>query len=465
VSPQTPTIASDEAIRPSCAAREVWVLAWPAIAHMLLLTLVFMTDRALVGHYASSSLASMQISTTLTWSACSLFGAVAVAATALVARLVGAEQRAEAATAGRVAMLLALIVGAVVAVPLLVGNGALLSVVFPRVGAEVIAEASAYLAIVLPILPIALVEAVATACLHAAGDTRTPLRAATIANVVNLVLSATLIFGTGALPALGVRGAAIGSAVAITLQCVLLMRALWAGQRSFSIRVGLDGLNACTVQAHVRMLKRLTRVALPAIADKAAYHGGYLGYVAIVGMLGTAAMAANQALISVEAFSYQTAEGFGIAAATLVGQRLGARRLRSATSACLTAASMAVVALSGFALLFVAAPDILLSLFSTDPAVKAVGTRALQVAAIAQPIMAFAVVTAMALRGAGATRVVLWTTLFAGVVMRLSATWLFAIELQLGLVGVWLGSTVDWVTHAALLAWVVWGGRWRQASV
>jgi putative MATE family efflux protein len=441
----------------------VWRLAWPAIARMLLVTLVFMADRALVGHYDSGALASMQISTTVMWTVCSLFGALGIGTTALVARLVGAGEKDDAAAAARVALLLAFSVGAVVALPILIGNGALLSAVFPRVGGDVIAEASAYLVIVLPILPLAVVEAVASACLHAAGDTRTPLRAAMLANLLNLALSGCLVFGLFGLPALGVRGAAIGSAAAFSLQAVMLTSALWSKHSALSIR--FRRVDRRTLTHHWVMFRRLWHVALPTLAEKLAFHGGYLAFVAIIATLGTTAMAANQALISIEAFSYCVAEGFGVAAATLVGQRLGAGRQREAAAACVAAAAMAVACVSGFSLLFVAAPSLLLGVFSNDPTVTLTGVGALHVAAIAQPIMALAVVVTMALRGAGDTRTVLWITLVAAVAVRLGVTHWLAIELDMGLVGVWLGSSADWLVHAVLLAAVLATGRWRRVAV
>jgi Na+-driven multidrug efflux pump len=195
------------------------------------------------------------------------------------------------------------------------------------------------------------------------------------------------------------------------------------------------------------------------------FHGGYLAYVAVIALLGATAMAANQALISIEALSYQIAEGLGVAAGVLVGQQLGEGRPDEASRSCLVASGLAVTVLSGFALIFAATPRLLLGMFSADPTVIDAGATALLVAAAAQPVMAFAVVTAMALRAAGATRTLLWTTAACGVVIRLAATWVFAVSLDLGLLGVWLGSGVDWLAHAAILGVVLVDGRWRRITV
>jgi Na+-driven multidrug efflux pump len=97
--------------------------------------------------------------------------------------------------------------------------------------------------------------------------------------------------------------------------------------------------------------------------------------------------------------------------------------------------------------------------------VTAEAAAAMPVVALIQPAMAFAVVASMALRGAGCTRLQLGLTLLCSVGVRLGATWWLAVELDLGLLGVWLGSALDWLVHAALLGWVLLDGRWRRARV
>jgi putative MATE family efflux protein len=439
----------------------VWRLAWPAIVHQLSMTMVFMADRALVGHSGGRALASMQVSTTIAWTLVSLLSALAVGTTALVSRHVGERDRRGAALATRLSLGLGAAIGLGVAIVLLVADGALLEALFPRVEPSVLVEAERYLAIALVALPIAVVEAVAAAALQASGDTRTPLTAAAVANVLNLAVSAALIFGVGPVPALGVAGAAIGSALAFAIQAIMLGRAL----RRTNGPLALDLAAGASVSEYRAMAKRLLRVSGPAAGEKLVYHGGYIAYVAVIALLGATAMAANQALISIEALSYQTAEGFGIAAGVLVGQRLGEGRPGEAARSCGVAAGLAVLALSGFALLFLGAPRVLLSLFSDDPNIVQHGVAPLTVAALSQPVMAFAVVVAMALRAAGATRILLVTTAVCAVGLRLGATWLFAMTLDLGLLGVWLGSSVDWLVHATVLGAVLIKGGWRRQRI
>ncbi|WP_437966962.1 MATE family efflux transporter [Sorangium sp. So ce260] len=451
-------------------AGQVWRLAWPAIAHMLLLTLVFLVGRGMVGRYSTTALASMQICGTLTWTIVSVFSATSAGTLAVVARSVGAGDRAAAAAAARASLVFALALGAAVALPLLVACGPLLRALFPHAGAEVVAQATAYLGIVLPALPLAFVEAAAASALQGVGDTRTPLAVATIGNLVNVAVSAVLIFGHLGLPALGVRGAAVGVACTMATEALLLTAALLSRSSPLPLRAAPAASAAPrdarpAPRANAAALARVLRVALPAFAERSAYHAGYMGFVAVIGLLGATAMAANQALIAVESVCFLSAEGFGIAAGALMAQRLGARSPRDAARVGLVAALMAIVALSAFGVLFAVAPRPLLLAFSSDPELLALGERALPVAAVAQPFMAFATVMGMGLRGAGDTRTVLAVTLVCSLVVRLGGTWLLAVTLGHGLVGVWIGSTADWICRSALLAAVFARGRWKTLAV
>jgi putative MATE family efflux protein len=325
----------------------------------------------------------------------------------------------------------------------------------------VIEDARAYLHIALPVLPLAFVEAIAAAALQGAGDTRTPLRVAFAGNLVNVTLSALLIFGYGGLPRLGVRGAAIGTAAAMAIEGVLLAAALLSPWSPLPLRASRAG----DLAEDWRALRRVLRVSVPTFIEKLVYHGGNLGYVAILGLLGAAAMAANQAMISVEAICWLSADGFGVAAAAVVAQKLGARRPAEASRAGIYATAMVVALVSIFGLVFALAPRLLMRPFTTDPEIIALGSQSLKIAAVAQPFMAFTIVVGMGLRGAGATRTVLYVTFVGGLCVRIAATWLFAITLGWGLAGIWLGSTADWMIRSALLAISYTKGRWKTITV
>ena len=192
------------------------------------------------------------------------------------------------------------------------------------------------------------------------------------------------------------------------------------------------------------------------------YHVGYMSLALIITRLGDASMAANQSLISVESICFLSADGFGIAAAALVAQKLGAEKPEEARRAAGIATRYAIVVLTAFGLGAVALRDVILPLFSKDASVVAIGRATIPVIAAAQPFMAIGIVLSQSLRGAGRTREARGVSVAGAVVVRLPMTWLFSVTLGLGLGGAWLGSTVDWIARSVLLG-VAWR-RGRRAS-
>lgn len=208
----------------------------------------------------------------------------------------------------------------------------------------------------------------------------------------------------------------------------------------------------------------LARIAVPALAERVLYHVGYVGYVLIIARLGDAAMAANQSLISVESICFLSADGFGIAAAALVAQKLGAEEPEAAVKVARIGARDAMLALTLFGVTALLLRGVILPMFSHDPEVLAIGRSAMPVLTVAQPFMAVGIVLAQSLRGAGRTREALGVSVIGAVIVRLSATWLLAITFGFGLTGVWMGSTLDWIVRSVMLAVIGSRSAAREAA-
>ncbi|MBX3251991.1 MAG: MATE family efflux transporter [Myxococcales bacterium] len=440
----------------SSELRSVWRLAAPAIAQQLLHTAVFLVDRAMLGHFDADSLASMQISNPFVWSVFSLLSAFTVGSVAFVGRSIGGGRAVEASAGLRASAVLAIGLGLVVtalgplAIPLVTEG------LFPAASAPVQAESAAYLGVALRTMPFTLLSFTLAVCLQAAGDTRTPFAVAAVGNLVNVVLTWALVFGRLGLPSLGARGAAIGSALAFAWETVALLALLSSPTLRLSWR-GRGGERDA--------LRRMLRVSVASLGERALQHTGFLGFVAMIGTLGPAAMAANQALISIESVVFLSADGFGIAAAALVAQRLGAGRADEAAAAGRAATKLTVIVLGGVGVVFALFGSLLMRGFTSDPSIVALGAPCLYVAAVAAPLMGAGVVLSEALRGAGATREALGITFLGGLLVRLGVTGVIVFVWDGGLLGVWIGSTIDWAVRAALGRHVFARGRWKTAQV
>ncbi len=427
-------------------------LAFPAIATSLLQTLVFLVDRLVLGHYSGDALSAMQTAGPIVWTVFSVFGAFTVGTVAVVGRAVGARDPIAASSAARGSFALALFVGLTVGLLSLVLLDPMLAA-FGRGGGEAVRAVSrSYLRVSLPGMPLFFVGLTAMSVLQAAGDTRTPLAIGIATNVVNIIGAWALVFGRFGLPAMGARGAALASLVAAALESGLGL-AMLLSRRS---PVALRGNAAIDAYAGAR---RVLAVAWGSWGEKVIYHAGYLAFVGFVVTLGASSMAANQALISIESISFLTADGCAVAAGALVAQRLGANDANGARRVAWLSAALCAAILGACGLVFFAIPAPLVRAFRDDAAIVAMGSRALRVAAFAQIPMAIGVVLAQSMRGAGATREALVVSFVGALAVRIAATWFFVTQMRLGLMGVWLGSTMDWFVRA-----VVYSVRWRSGA-
>ncbi|MCC6217352.1 MAG: MATE family efflux transporter [Polyangiaceae bacterium] len=452
---------------PAPAVRALVRLALPAIATSLLQTLVFLADRLLLGRHSEAALASMQVQGPLLWSLWGVFTGLLVGTVPLVARAVGAGDARRASAVTRVALRAALALGVAVAAPCFF-------LVEPIVGAigpsdpALLALSATYVRIALVGIPSMFVATTAAMALSAAGDTRTPLVAGLAANAVNVALNVVLIFGFELgevrLPPLGVAGAAIGSAVAFTLEAALLVRALV--RTDLPVRVDL-GAVVPDPGVHASAFAALVGVSVPALGERLVVHAGYLAYASVLNRLGALVMASNQALVTLESVCFLGAEGFGIAAAAIVGQSLGRRDPAGASRAGWVGAGLCAVVLTALGLAILAAGDAGLRLFvppgADGTALVREGASALGLVALSQPFMAVSVVLAHSLRGAGDTRSPFLVAALGGLVVRVSlAAWL-GLGLGLGVRAAWWSSLADWIVRTLLFAAIFARGRWRRA--
>lgn len=438
--------------------RRVAGLAGPAILTSLLETAVFLADRVMLARYGQDALASMQLQGPLMWSIGAVFRALCIGVVALVAHSTGAGEPERRAAVVRSGLRLAVVVGIAVA-GLCVAT---LPWIVLGLGPEddhLRSLSSSYLSITFVAIPAELLASTGGMIFAASGDTRTPFAVGLVANAINIVLNVVLIFGfTGAgitVPAMGVSGAAIGTAVAFTVEAALLLvllrrRGLWRADTDRSRSPMPD----------------LLRLGVPAMAERVVMQTGFLAFAKVLTALGALAMATNQALITIESICFLCADGFGVAAAAVMGQALGAKDPAEAKRGGLVAVGMAVASLTAMGLVIWASAEALLPVFAPDPehgpALVTAGVAVMPLLALAQPFMAAVIVVAQGLRGAGDTKSPLWSALVGSLLVRVSLAWLLGIHLGLGLSGVWIASLADWVVRTVLLGAVFLRGAWQR---
>jgi len=445
-------------------SRALLWLALPVLAEQFLNLFVGLVDTYLAGTVSKEATAAIGLATQVVWLVSLLFSFVGAGATALVSRHTGMGATAEANHFSNQALLVAVVMG--LAESALIWLGAPVLPWLLGWHPEPAGIAIEYLRIDSWGYVFYSVLVIAGACWRGTGDTRTPLYVMCVVNAVNMIVSAALRFGWGPIPSFGVTGIVMGTVTCRVLGGLIVLGLLLSGRSGIRMR-------RREMRVHRPSIERLLRVGIPAGADGVLLWVGQFAFLMIISRLATggdqaAIVAAHYVGIRVEALSYLPALAWAIAAATLVGQSLGAGQPRRASRSGHLAAlqSSALCAAMGV-LYFVFAPQIY-ALFnaSEDLArVSEIGVPALRMLAFFQIPLAMMIVYTNALRGAGDTRYPLLFTLVGTITIRLPLAYVGGIVLDGGLIGAWTGMFVDMVARAAFSYVRFARGKWQQIQV
>ncbi|HDM89751.1 MAG TPA: MATE family efflux transporter, partial [candidate division WOR-3 bacterium] len=179
----------------------------------------------------------------------------------------------------------------------------------------------------------------------------------------------------------------------------------------------------------------------------------------------TIALAAHEIAVRIESMSFMLGIGFGTAAATLVGQGLGAELQDIAEKSVWRTAFFSMVVMTVIGMLFVLFPEALVSLFSPSVAVGEMAVLCIMVAAFEQPSIALTMTLTGGMRGAGDTVSPLILSFLGTFAFRIPLVYLFAIVFRLGIFGVWLGTITDWGLRGIISVVLFRRGRWKKIKI
>lgn len=445
-------------LKPESLNRAIVSLALPAVLENLLVSAVFIADSFLIGHLNDpAALAAVGISGSYLFIANGLFMALSIGAMALVARAFGEGNEAQAKRMSGQAITLSVVFAVACMVALFPLAEPFLRLLIAD--EEVVQQGTLYIHIILSTSILAFPLQVMTGIMRATGDTRTPMYITLIMNVINIALAAALIFGFGPIPALHIAGAGWGAAIARAIGGLMALYVMVAGLSRLRVK-----LREMAVWDW-RDVKRIWKIALPSIIDSVIQRVGFITFTGIVASLGTVVVAANQIANTIESLSFLPAWGFSIAAGTIVGQALGARNAPIAELATRRSMYLSVFAMSAAGALFVVFGGDIARAFGATGDVLALATLAIQLAAIEQPFMALQMIYGGALRGAGDTRSPMIVSLVGVIFFRITAVYLLAVVLQLGLAGVWIGTAIDWAGRSAIMYLLYRRGKWKTLRI
>jgi len=436
--------------------RAVVLLAIPMVLEMGMESLFVVVDIFFVAKLGADAVTAVG----LTEAVLTLLYAIAIGlstgATALVARRIG-ERNVEAARivavqAIWVAVGLALVtaaIGILYAEEVLELMGASPEVVAGGVGYTVVMLGGS-----VTILLIFMLNAV----FRGAGDAVIAMRVLWLANGINIVLDPLLIFGVGPFPELGVMGAAVAT---MTGRGVGVLYQLYCLSRTESrIRLKLTDLGL-----RAQVMLRLLRVSLPGAFQYTIAMSSYIFLMRVISAYGSAAVAGFTIGIRIFAFTFLPAWGFSNAAATLVGQNLGAGEPERAERSVWITAKYNAAFLVMVALVFIFVPEPIVRFFTSDPVVVAYGVDCLRYVSYGYGFYAVGLVVTQAFNGAGDTDTPTYINLFCFWLLQIPLAYVLAQELAWGPQGVFITIAVCDSILAVIAVWLFRQGRWKLKVV
>ena len=447
------TEESDTALR-----HQVIDLAVPALVEMLLMTTVSMANMIMVGRLGPWAITSVGLSNQPLMVAQSVFMALNVGTTAVVARSVGAGKQSDAARAARQALVVATLLGLAMAAAGVTWAPQILA--WMGAQEDVLGPAVAYFRAICLSLVFQGAAISLTASLRGAGDTKTPMTVNVAANLVAVAGNWLLIYGNLGLPRLGVTGAGVAT-IGARLVALCLITSRVFGRRPVAIRMSLRD----RFMPDAETMGRILKVGIPAAIEQLVMRSGQMTFARIVASFGTSTYAARQVALNIEGLSFNPPQAFQVASTTLVGQSLGANKPDRASRVAREAVkiAMACAVVTG-AILFFFGRYIAL-LYTDDPTVIALSTGSLRIIAFVQPFMALNFVLVGALRGAGDVKWALYITMAGIWGVRVTMGYLLALGMDMGLIGAWIAMAMDMTTRAILVALRFRTGRWKTLTV
>jgi len=419
--------------------RRVVNLSLPVLLSALFQRLVSIIDIFMVGGLGAAAIAAVGLGQFLIFVAMTVFWGLSTGTTVVIAHLWGAGKQQDARKAAFVALLTCLVM-AFAATFCGVGFGSRIALIMGA-GTDVMAYADQYIRLIFLYFGFTAGLNILSGIMHGRGETRMPMTAILLVNVLHVVIAWPLIYGKFGLPRLGVIGAAYAINISEAIGFFyLLFRIIKIGALKFS-------------KPDLQLWLRIWQVGYPVALERVAQQSGQLLYSKFILGFGTVAFAAHQVGIAIESLSFMPGAGMGIAAATLMGQSLGARKFRQARAGHTEAMRLALLVMGGMAIIFLLVPAPMMALFTADADVIREGSVFLRLVALAQIPLALSFVYAGSLRGTGDTFYVFISTLLTMWGVRVLLAWIAADILHLSLYAVWGVFVIDWWVRAAAFGW------------
>lgn len=432
-------------------------MAWPSALEAILVCLIGCIDTMMVGGLGSTAIAAVGITNQPKFILLAMIFSLNVGVTAIVARRKGQKDVQGANSCLRQSLIISFVLSLIMAISGFVFAKPILA--FAGAQPDVIGDATAYFRIMMVSIVFLSINLTINAAQRGAGNTKISMRTNLYANIVNLVFNYLLINGIWIFPEMGVAGAAVATTIGSMVGCAMSIASL------FHRAEFLEFKYKTSWKFDKKTINALISISGSAMIEQVFMRIGFFAYAKIVAGLGTTAFATHQICMYIISLSFAFGDGLSVAASSLVGQSLGAKRPDMAIVYGKIGQRMAFGISTVLFLVFIFGRKLLVDLFTNDPQIISLGAIIIIIIACTTHIQTSQIVVCGCLRGAGDTKFVALTSLISVALIRPALTWLLCFPLGMGLIGAWVALFIDQNMRLILNFTRFNRGKWTKIEV
>ena len=439
--------------------RETISIAWPAVVESFFTAFVGLVDSYMVSSLGSDAVAAIGLTTQPKFMGLSMFFAINVSLSALVARRRG-EDRKEDANRILVSGVLFIIFAAILIGSVLVFFAGDV-IRFCGSTSETHDLATSYFRIVMGGMIFNCIQMGVNSAQRGAGNTKITMRTNLASNTVNIIFNYLLIGGKFGFPALGVEGAALATVLGTVVACVMSILSLFEKNCFVSIPFILKN----KILPRFEAFKALVKVGYSVFFEQLLMRVGFMATAIMAAKIGTAAMAAHQVGMNIMGLSFSFGDGLQATAVALIGRSLGERNEALAKEYGRTCRKLGLVISFFLACVYFFGGHAIMSAFFEEPEIVKIGVDITRIIIIVVIFQVSQVIYMGCLRGAGDTGYTALASIISVTVIRTAFSYLFGYALGFGINGVWMGILADQVSRFIFGSVRFKQGKWTKIKI
>ncbi len=437
-------------------SKSILLLAIPMVLEMIMESVFAIADIFFVSKLGPDAIATVGITESLLTIIYSIGMGLSMATTAVVSRRIGEHQPYRASVAAIQAIIAASIISIIIGIPGILYAKDLLKLM--GANNNIINNGSSYPTILLGSNIIIMLLFIINAVFRSSGDAAISMRVLLLANGANIVLDPLLIFGLGPIPALGIKGAAIATTIGRGIAVLYQFKVLFQGNGRIKIFRKAISIN-------LKVMFNLLKISVGGIGQSIIATSSWIGMVRIIAIFGSTALAGYTIAIRIIIFVLLPSWGISNAAATLVGQNLGAKKPDRAEKAVWTTGYVNMLLLGIFSIIFIVEPHFFIRLFISDPDVIATGAQGLRIVSIGFISYAMGMVMVQAFNGAGDTKTPTKINILCFWIIEIPIAYYLAKFYGLNENGVYTAIIIAESCMTLIAMWLFKKGKWKLQEV